>query len=227
MKAEDREVHKAFLNSKTSKDREVDSFYKYAYMMSQNEVRELMPYVNDEQFNEMVQNSRRIKEMCEFYELEQKPVLAKVEYEHFDEYKDDLQVFNDVDEETYPNFYYYLHTTNKPDNYLARLVAHGYIEKYNQTWKDEVYFKRLEEEFWTLKTVGEKIEQPMSDYFITMSKIMDITWNEANSLVGPSRGSAGALFINYLLGITQMNPIEMDLPYVWRFLHPSRPDLPD
>ena len=106
-------------------------------------------------------------------------------------------------------------------------MAHGYIEKYNQTWKDEVYFKRLEEEFWTLKTVGEKIEQPMSDYFITMSKIMDITWNEANSLVGPSRGSAGALFINYLLGITQMNPIEMDLPYVWRFLHPSRPDLPD
>lgn len=227
LKAEDREVHKAFLNSKTSKDREVDSFYKYAYMMSQNEVRGLMPYVNDTQFNEMVQNSRRIKDMCEFYELEQKPVLAKVEYEHFDEYKDDLQVFNDVDEETYPNFYYYLHTTNKPDNYLARLVAHGYIEKYNQNWKDDVYFQRLEEEFWTLKTVGEKIEQPMSDYFITMSKIMDITWNEANSLVGPSRGSAGALFINYLLGITQMNPIEMDLPYVWRFLHPSRPDLPD
>ena len=67
----------------------------------------------------------------------------------------------------------------------------------------------------------------MSEYFITMSKIIDLCWNEAGSIVGPSRGSAGALLINYLLGITQMNPIEMDLPYVWRFLHPSRPDLPD
>ena len=67
----------------------------------------------------------------------------------------------------------------------------------------------------------------MADYFITMSKIIDICWNEAGSLVGPSRGSAGALLINYLLGITQMNPVEMELPFVWRFLHPSRPDLPD
>lgn len=227
LKADERETHKAFLNSKSSKDREVDEFYKYAYLMSQKEVRELMPYITDYQFNEMVANTIRIKNMCSFYELEQKPKLAQVKYEHWDEYKDDLEVFNDVDEETYPNFYHYLHTDNKSDNYLARLVAHGYIDKYQSGWMDEVYYKRLEEEFWTLKEVGDKIEQPMADYFITMSKIMDLVWNEANSISGPSRGSAGALLINYLLGITQMNPIEMELPFVWRFLHPSRPDLPD
>ena len=227
LKADEREIHKAFLNSKSSKDREVDEFYKYAYMMSQKEVRSLMGYINDNQFMSMVNNTRKIKDMCQFYELEQKPKLATVEYEHWDEYKDDLEVFSDVDEERYPNFYHYLHTDKKSDNYLARLVAHGYIEKYKTSWEDEVYYKRLEEEFWTLKQVGDKIEQPMADYFITMSKIIDIVWNNANSLVGPSRGSAGALLINYLLGITQMNPIEMDLPFVWRFLHPSRPDLPD
>ena len=227
LKADEREIHKAFLNSKSSKDREVDSFYKYTYLMSQDEVRSLMTYVSDAQFAEMINNTRKIKDMCQFYELEQKPKLATVEYEHWEEYADDLEIFDDVDAITYPNFYYYIHTDDRHDNYLARLVAHGYAEKMQDDWDIDVYYKRLEEEFWTLKEVGEKIDQPMSDYFITMSKIMDITWNDAQSLVGPSRGSAGALLINYLLGITQMNPVQMELPFVWRFLHPSRPDLPD
>lgn len=227
LKAEERETHKAFLNSKSSKDREVDEFYKYAHMMSCEEVRNLMSYLSDEQFNEMMCNTRDIKDKCEFYELEQKPKLATVEYEHWDEYEDDLEVFADVDEETYPNFYSYLHSEKRSDQYLARLVAHGYIEKYDSSWNDDIYCSRLEEEFWTLREVGNKIEQPMADYFITMSKIMDLVWNEANSIAGPSRGSAGALLINYLLGITQMNPVAMELPFVWRFLHPSRPDLPD
>lgn len=228
LKADEREIHKAFLNSKSSKDREVDEFYKYAYMMSQEEVYDLMKnYVSKDFFDGMVENTRRIKDMCQFYELEQKPRLATVEYEHWDEYEEDLEVFNEVDEETYPNFYYYLHTDNKADNYLARLVAHGYAHKYEENWDYDTYCERLEEEFWTLKEVGDKIEQSMADYFITMSKIIDICWDDAQTIVGPSRGSAGALLINYLIGITQMNPIDMELPFVWRFLHPSRPDLPD
>lgn len=226
LKEEEREIHKAFLNSKSSNDREVDSFYHYAYMMSQDEVRGLMTCASDEQFNEMVDNSRRIKDMCEFYELEQPPKLATVEYEHWDEYEEDLIIFEEVDEESHPNFYEYIYGDNKANNYLARLVAHGFNEKYNEKWNVNVYIDRLEEEFWTLKEVGLKINQTMADYFITMSKIIDICWNDAGTIVGPSRGSAGALLINYLLGITQMNPIELDLPFVWRFLHPSRPDLP-
>ena len=229
LKADEREIHKAFLNSKSSSDREVDDFYKYTYIMSEDEVWEhLKDYTTREQFDEMVANSRKIKDMCEFYTLEQKAKLATVEYEHWDEYKDDLVIFDDVDKETYPNFYWFVHSIdNKPANYLARLVAHGYVQKHEADWNQDEYYSRLEEEFWTLKQVGDIIEQPMSDYFITMSKIIELCWDDADSIVGPSRGSAGALFINYLLGITQMNPIKMNLPFVWRFLHPSRPDLPD
>ena len=226
LKVSERELHKAFLNSKTSNDREVDAFYKYAYMMSQQEVRSLMPYVTDEQFQEMVDNTRYISESCSYYDLEKPKIVATVPYEHWNDYEDDLSVFSDASEDLYPNFYYYVHTTDKHDNYLARLVAHGYNEFHQSNWNQETYYKRLEEEFWTLKQVGEKINQPMADYFITMSKIIDICW-DAGSIVGPSRGSAGAFLINYLLGITQMDPVEMNLPYVWRFLHPSRPDLPD
>jgi DNA polymerase-3 subunit alpha len=227
LKEDEREIHKAFLNSKSSKDREVDDFYRYAYMMGQDEVRLLMNYIPDDKFNAMVENSRRIKDMCKFYELEQKPKLATVEFEYWDEYEGDLDIFEEIIEEDYPNFYYYLHGDNKTNQYLTRLVAHGFNEKYQSTWDMDEYFSRLEEEFWTLREVGSKIGQSMADYFITMHKIIEICWNDAGTIVGPSRGSAGALLINFLLDITQMNPIEMDLPFVWRFLHPSRPDLPD
>lgn len=227
LKKELREVHKAFLNSRSSKNRDVDEFYGYAYMMSAEEVKSYMPYVTDEQFDEMIENTIKIKNMCSYYSLKQKQVIAHVKYEHQAEYEEDLQIFDDVDEETYPNFYYYLHTNDAADHYLAELIAHGYVKHYKQEWDTSAYYARLEEELWTIKSVGEKIEQHMSDYFITMAKMIEIMWNDAGSLVGPARGSAGVMLINYLTGITQMNPIEMDLPYVWRFMHPSRPDLPD
>lgn len=226
LRAEERELHKAFLNSKSSKDREVDEFYKYAYMMSEQEVRDLMPYVNNDYFQQMIENSRIIKNKVEFFEIEKSKVIAKVEYEHWDEYADDLDIFADLRAEDYPVFYEYIHTTDRANNYLARLIAHGYAIKYKDTWDEKVYFARIEEELDIIKKVGDAIHQSMSDYFITMSKMVDLMW-QADSLVGPSRGSAGAMLINYLIDITQMNPIEMDLPYVWRFMHPSRPDYPD
>lgn len=223
-------THKAFLNSKSSVDREVDDFYNKAYFMSQDEVKELlMEYsaVTEEQFNEMVENTKKISEMCQVYELDQPKVIAKIPYEHLKEYEEDLEIFNDIDEEEYPYLYYYLHTDKEADHYLMELIAHGFVKKYDsKKWNWDEYIKRLEEELWTIKTVGDKINQPMSDYFITMSKLVELMW-QAGSLVGPSRGSAGAMLINYLIDITQMNPIEMNLPYVWRFMHPSRPDFPD
>ena len=225
--ASEREIHKAFLNSKSSSDREVDSFYKYAYIMSQNEVKELMSsYLTDEQFNEMANNTKNILNMVSCYDLEQPKVIAEVEYEYYDDYEDDLEVFSDVTEKEYPNFYYFLTTENRADHYLAELIAHGYIEKLQDSWDINQYYSRIEEELGIIKEVGDKIGQSMSNYFITISKMVDLMW-EAGSLVGPSRGSAGASLVLYLTGTTQMDPIKNDLPYMWRFMHPSRPDYPD
>lgn len=227
LKASLREVHAAFLNSRSSKNRDVDEFYQYAYMMSADEIRGYMPYITDEQFNEMVSNTNKINDMCSYYELEQKKVIAKVQYEHLEEYKKDLEVFYNVKEDKYPDFYYYIHSNDPADRYLAELVAHGFIKHYKNSWDLDKYYARLQEEFWTIRSVGREIDQHMSDYFISMAKMIQIIWDDAGSIVGPARGSAGVVLINYLIGITQMNPIEMNLPYVWRFMHPSRPDLPD
>ena len=58
--------------------------------------------------------------------------------------------------------------------------------------------------------------------------MIDIIWEDADTIVGVSRGSAGAWIINYLLGITQMNPLLYPVPIrSYRFLHRSRPDMPD
>ena len=60
-----------------------------------------------------------------------------------------------------------------------------------------------------------------------MSKVVDIMWNEGDSLVGVSRGSAGGFVSNYLLGITQMDPIKYGIENMhWRFIHRDRPELP-
>lgn len=227
LKAEEKEIHKAFLNSKSSKDREVDEFYQKAYIMSQDEIRQLMPYVTDEQFNEMVKNTHRIFDMCSCYQLEQAQVVTKVQYEDYNNVLDYIELFFDVTKEEYPYFYDFIHSNDKTDKFFIGLIAKGFAEQDYPIDLHETYYKRLEEELWTIKEVSNRMGQNMADYFISMAKMIDIMWDKAESLVGPSRGSAGALLINYLLGITQMDPIKMELPFVWRFLHPSRPDMPD
>ena len=59
-------------------------------------------------------------------------------------------------------------------------------------------------------------------------EIERIMWEEAGSLVGISRGSAGSTLVNYLCGLTQMNPMEQGI-YLpeWRFIHHSKIELPD
>ncbi|QZE10507.1 DnaE-like DNA polymerase III alpha [Mycobacterium phage ScoobyDoobyDoo] len=43
---------------------------------------------------------------------------------------------------------------------------------------------------------------------------------------GPGRGSGGGSLVNYLLGITSIDPIKYDLSFE-RFINPDRPDFPD
>lgn len=69
----------------------------------------------------------------------------------------------------------------------------------------------------------------MSSYYVTVREIINTIWDDecgGDSLVGAARGSAAGFLVNYLLDITQINPMEYNLPH-WRHIHKSRPDLPD
>lgn len=211
-----------------------DEDFSFDYLMKLDEIKEILvgnKQINAEQFDTMTRNTKAIADACQIYDLKAPQVVPKVKYEDHKEYDSDVAFFKQdplITKEKYPDFWFYLNETDDPaDIFLMRLVAHGFVQKYKNSWNLEQYYARLNEEFWTLRSVSEKIGQNMDDYFITMAKMIDIIWEKGDSIVGPARGSAGVFLINYLIGITEMNPVQLNLPYVWRFLHPSRPDMPD
>ena len=94
--------------------------------------------------------------------------------------------------------------------------------------KKDLYLERLEQELTECWLVSERLGQSISSYLLMVRNIIQIMWDKAESLVGISRGSAGVMLINYLIGVTQMNPLEQGiyLPH-WRFLERNKIELPD
>lgn len=78
----------------------------------------------------------------------------------------------------------------------------------------EVYEARVKEELAVIKEFG------LASYFLTVCDY--INWARQNGiLVGPGRGSAGGSLVCYLLGITEINPLQYDLLFA-RFLNKAR-----
>ena len=84
LKKEDRYVHKAYLNSKGG-EREVDEFYEYAYLQSDEEEIENLSSSNyDKTFVEqMFNNSLEIYDKVEKYSIRHKQTIPKVEVEDY------------------------------------------------------------------------------------------------------------------------------------------------
>ncbi|MGM9985618.1 MAG: DNA polymerase III subunit alpha [Bacillaceae bacterium] len=68
-------------------------------------------------------------------------------------------------------------------------------------------------------------EMKFSDYFLIVWDFMKYA-HEQNILTGPGRGSAAGSLVSYVLGITNVDPIEYDLLFE-RFLNKDRISLPD
>ena len=87
------------------------------------------------------------------------------------------------------------------------------------------YLDRLEEEARVKRIIGEKLGTNMFSYPVTLQHYVDMFW-ESGSIVGAGRGSSCSGLNHYLLGITQLDPIEWDLPF-WRYLNKERVELGD
>lgn len=107
------------------------------------------------------------------------------------------------------------------DQKLAEMAFEG-LEKLRLTdaWLgNDVYKQRLEEELSVIRDKG------FASYFLVVADM--ISWAKSqNIMVGPGRGSAAGSLICYLLGITDVDPIEYDLLF-FRFINPERNDFPD
>ncbi|CAG8456875.1 27251_t:CDS:2 [Gigaspora margarita] len=85
--------------------------------------------------------------------------------------------------------------------------------------KEENYQKTLEKEL----SVIEKLNY--TDYFLVFSDVVNYL-QEKKVMVGPGRGSAVSSLVVYLLGITNVDPLEHKL-FFERFLNEKRKNLPD
>ena len=102
------------------------------------------------------------------------------------------------------------------DQALIEASKHGLIKK--NLHKDPVYVSRLKEE---LKVIADK---KFSEYFLTTKAIIDLAKTEMR--VGPGRGSGAGSLVNYVLGITDVDPLKYGLLFS-RFMDPTRTDFPD
>jgi len=103
--------------------------------------------------------------------------------------------------------------------YLRHLTEKGLKERY----KDEEITKEHRERMDYELAIIEKMGFP--SYFLIVQDF--VNWAKAQGIVvGPGRGSAAGSFVSYLIGITNIDPIEYDLLFE-RFLNPERISMPD
>jgi DNA polymerase III alpha subunit len=80
----------------------------------------------------------------------------------------------------------------------------------------EEYNTRLAEEFEII------VKQRFTEYFLKIRRVLDLNADIPHM----TRGSAGSSLVCYLMEITDVDPIEWNIPLA-RFLNPLRDDLPD
>ena len=216
--ANERELHKAYLNSKEG-EREVDNFYYFAHMMDNEEA---YGYISDiyseEDFKEFCENSMEIYNKIEGYDIFRNPIIPEVKVIP----KECPVSLEWVEKYTYPVLYNLVISNNVQEKYWVSECLNALVNK--NLWNGK-YLERLEIEAKVIKTIGEKLGDCLFKYFNTFQHFIDLFW-ECGSIVGPGRGSAVCFLSNYLLGITQLDPVVWNLPY-WRFLNEERVELPD
>ncbi len=216
LKKEDRYVHKSYLNSKDG-DREVDEFYEYSYLQTEEEIQEHLKFSEKLDYDTLVSNSEEIYNKIEIYSLKHNQTIPKVEVKYYPQIEGGKEMA-----QKHPTLYKMI----KSDDAIERYWANECLNKLDELGKlNNTYLNRLEEEADIKMTISEKLQTNMFAYPVTLQHYIDLFW-ECGSMVGAGRGSSCSGLNHYLLGITQLDPIEWDLPF-WRYLNKDRVELGD
>ena len=228
----DRFIHEAFLNSKDG-EREVAQFYEYAYLQDEKEVKEnLIPSIVD-LYDELCKNSMEIYDKIENYSLLHSQQIPRVEVKDYPK-QNWWGINNSIadDMEAYPETKRMFTSDNNYERYWINQCYEKMVSIFDdcETFIDVLdnhpeYTQRLEYEADIKRTIGEALHTNMFSYPITLQHYVDLFW-ECGSMVGAGRGSSCSGLNHYLLGITQLDPIEWDLPF-WRYLNKERFELGD
>ena len=228
LKKEDRFVHKSYLNSKGG-EREVDEFYEFTYLQSPEEVREHLraSFLEeaDKHIDWIFENSLELKDKIDFYSLEHHQSIPEVEVKDYPKkgyinYTASQSILDDWTEQ-YPILMDLFDSDNIQERYWVNQCFEALMNK--NIGLDERYLARLNEEARVKRVIGEKLQTCMFAYPNTLQHYIDLFWR-CGSTVGAGRGSACSGLNHYLLGVTQLDPIEWDLPF-WRYLNDERVEL--
>lgn len=227
LRKEDRPIHKSYLNSSEG-DRETDAFYSGTYLQDVDQIKEYMNNISSEDIDIILENTNYINSQIEEYDLKHKEIVPKIKLEFKEVRIDDYDIIRHIVKKC--NLEYvskFMNSQSEQDKCYVNNIFYGLSKKIDvNDW--EKYLIQIEKEVAEVYEITQKIGNDLSSYFNTMAKVVDIMWNEGDSLVGISRGSAGGFVSNYLLGITQMDPIKYGIENMyWRFIHRDRPELPD
>ena len=215
LKKEDRYVHKAYLNSKGG-EREVDDFYEFSYLQEEDEVIQNVE-ASGLNYDKLVMNSMEIYNKIQVFDLSHKQTIPKVVVEDYPK-----KSLPNIEKKDFPVLASMFESNSKIERYWVNKC----VDKLSELNKANlVYLSRLEEEADIKRTISEKLETNMFAYPVTLQHYVDLFW-ECGSMVGAGRGSSCSGLNHYLLGITQLDPIEWDLPF-WRYLNKDRVELGD
>lgn len=212
VKKEQKDVHAAFLNSREARGfRETAPFYDYTYIMTPQEIYEVMGNMemSEEEIRTGLENTEIVANLITDFDIRGDTIVPQRKLPEF-ELSHTLGEWYD----THPTIKYFSESPYDQDMFLLYLVEKGIKEK--GITIGQVEADRIETEFDVLKCLSESMNQRMSAYLNLVQEIVNVGWTV--SFVGASRGSAMSFFTNYLIGITQINPIPYNVPY-WRFLN--------
>ena len=213
---EDAMIHEAFLNAQDG-EREVKSFYASTYMMKDEEVREYLKYLTDEQIEAAYEAIREIKDKCEDFSILKPLKIPSLPWRNFKRRQpDEVFAFTRL----MPALENFIKSPYYADNQLVTALIEG-IHKHKDLQNDKAY-KALNECLEMTWESSQVNNAQWSAYFLNLQKIIDECWN-AGTLVMPARGSGAGFVLLYALDIIQINCLrERTHMFPWRFLNPAR-----
>lgn len=224
LRREDRKIHKAYLNSKNG-EREVEDFYEAAYMMSKEEMSErTSDYIEQDVFKSLINNTIEVGNKCKEYSILKDlniPYLPIGRKQIAELILDDTTIPVDS------SFMKFVNSSEAADRQLAARL-YTFLRDKNTYGHFHSNFNRIEYELSIILDSSIKQKKCWSKYLLQVSDYIDIIWNEGNSIVCPSRGSAGASYVMYALGIIQIDPTREKAPLLFeRFMNPERASVLD
>lgn len=225
---EDFKLHEAFLKSKEGdEERNVVDFYQDSHFFHAEDIYRNMNYLDEYIIDQSILNTEKIADKC--------MVGDKNDYGMFRGSEIPLTPIpqnEDFVNMNVINKYNYMKLMWEDDyeyhNHLLQQIFKG-LKTRKLSDKLEVYYNRINEELAEIYELSLILVQPIGAYLTTMQDLMNIMWE--SSIIGVGRGSSVCFVIDYLLEITDVDPILMkqyniDLP-IWRFISREKPEMPD